>query len=200
MAVGRPRSFDPDDALGAVLRVFWERGYGAASTDALADAAGVTKPSLYAAFGDKRGQFAAAWDLYLTQSLRPPLALLGESGAAGDGVRAWLRDSVERFTDPANPPGCLVTLHSAGAGGSDETVRELATAADAEVRAALRTRLREAKAAGERPAGGPVGPVADRLAALRDGMSVAARLGRSRRDLLAAADRVVTAAFPDTRG
>ena len=199
MPPGRPRSFDPDAALDAILRVFWEVGYEAAAIDALAEAAGVTKPSLYAAFGDKRAQFAAAWGLYLNSSLRPPLALLADHEAAADGVRAWLRNSVERFTDPTDPPGCLVTLHAAGAAGPDETVRELATAADAEVRAALRARLRPLNAADGR-APRTTAPLADRLAALRDGLSVAARLGRSRRDLLAAADGIVASVFPDTGG
>ena len=185
---GRPRSFDVDAALAAVLRTFWELGYEAASTEALAAAAGVTKPSLYAAFGDKRGQFAAAWGLYLDRHLRPPLSKLESGETAAVAVRAWLRESADRFTDPANPPGCLVTLHAAGAGGADEAVRDLAVAADAEVRAALRARLTRAKAAGELPAAEPVAPLADRLAAVRDGLSVAARLGRSRRDLRAALD------------
>ncbi|MGZ6827671.1 MAG: TetR/AcrR family transcriptional regulator, partial [Mycobacteriales bacterium] len=51
---------DRRDQLVAVAeRVFVERGYGPASMDDLADAAGVTKPVLYDHFGSKDGLLAA---------------------------------------------------------------------------------------------------------------------------------------------
>jgi AcrR family transcriptional regulator len=57
---GRPRAFEPSDALDALTKVFWTHGFAAASLDALAASAGVNRPSLYAAFGDKRTMYLRA--------------------------------------------------------------------------------------------------------------------------------------------
>lgn len=57
---GRPRSFDPDAALKAATERFRVGGYSGTSLDDLAAATGLARPSLYAAFGDKRALYLQA--------------------------------------------------------------------------------------------------------------------------------------------
>ena len=64
--MGRPRSFDIDRALDRALQVFWRKGYEGTSLSDLTKAVGVNRPSLYAAFGDKKALFRKALDRYLT--------------------------------------------------------------------------------------------------------------------------------------
>lgn len=57
---GRPRGFDPEEALKAASERFRTFGYAATSLDDLAAATGLARPSLYAAFGDKKALYLAA--------------------------------------------------------------------------------------------------------------------------------------------
>ena len=65
MAMGRPREFDVDKALDLALQVFWSKGYEGASMADLTLAMGITRPSLYAAFGNKEELFRKALDRYV---------------------------------------------------------------------------------------------------------------------------------------
>ena len=57
---GRPRGFDPEVVLKAASERFRTFGYAATSLDDLAAATGLARPSLYAAFGDKKALYLAA--------------------------------------------------------------------------------------------------------------------------------------------
>ncbi|WP_328802338.1 TetR/AcrR family transcriptional regulator [Paenibacillus sp. LX16] len=63
----RPREFDEDQALEAAMRIFWEKGFEATSLSDLTSKMGIQRPSIYAAFGDKKQLFEAALRKY-TQS------------------------------------------------------------------------------------------------------------------------------------
>src|SRR5215470_9458675 len=62
--LGRPRAFDADAALDRALKVFWRKGYEGASLSELTKAMGINRPSLYAAFGDKKALFRKALERY----------------------------------------------------------------------------------------------------------------------------------------
>jgi AcrR family transcriptional regulator len=67
---GRPRSFDRETALQAAGQRFRTHGFAGTSLDELAEATGLARPSLYAAFGDKRALYLAALartETWLTQ-------------------------------------------------------------------------------------------------------------------------------------
>lgn len=54
---GRPRQFDEDKTLDQIMQVFWRHGFAATSLDQIAEATGLNRPSLYAAFGTKKDMY-----------------------------------------------------------------------------------------------------------------------------------------------
>src|SRR4029434_6972001 len=90
---GRPREFCVDHALAQALRVFWTKGYEGASLTDLTDAMGITRPSLYAAFGNKEELFRKALDLYEQEKLTYVGASL-DKPSAREVAESLLRGSV----------------------------------------------------------------------------------------------------------
>lgn len=57
-----PRAVREQQMLDVAERVFAERGFHAASVDAIAEAAGISKPMVYAYFGSKEGLYLACME------------------------------------------------------------------------------------------------------------------------------------------
>ena len=66
---GRPRAFDAKAVIGQAREVFWDKGFSAASLDALSAATKLNRPSLYGAFGDKEDLYLDALEGYRSESL-----------------------------------------------------------------------------------------------------------------------------------
>ncbi len=107
---GRPRAFDPDAALDAALLVFWERGYSNTSLDALCEAAGVNRPSLYAALGDKKAIYLKAFARYHETAIAGLDAVLAAEPDLERALLAAYRTGLELYQAGADPSrGCLAS-------------------------------------------------------------------------------------------
>ena len=112
---GRPLSFDRDVALRQAMLVFWRYGYESASVTDLTRAMGVTAPSLYTAFGDKKRLFLKAVRLYAgdPQATAESISL---APSAYEAARQLMTNAACAYTGEETPRGCL--LASATASGS----------------------------------------------------------------------------------
>lgn len=104
--VGRPRSFDKEQALDAAMHVFWTYGYEGASLTALTEAMGINRPSLYATFGDKKSLFSKILDRYTEGPISYVVNALAQPTA-----RAFAEDLLMGAADSATgadtPHSCL---------------------------------------------------------------------------------------------
>src|SRR5215467_1252825 len=102
------KQFDRLEVLDRAMRVFWERGYEAASVQNLVDATGVNRASLYATFGGKKELFLSSLARYEEVVVKPLLATLNDP----DPRRALERmfdGIVRRVSNPSFPRGCFYT-------------------------------------------------------------------------------------------
>lgn len=105
---GRPRTFDADQVLERVRRVFMEKGFSGASLDDLAAAAGLNRPSLYAAFGNKEQLYIHVLRHYGARILTALNGVLSDVGPIEQRLRRVFTGAINLYTAPPHPPGCLI--------------------------------------------------------------------------------------------
>jgi AcrR family transcriptional regulator len=175
MAMGRPREFDVEAALDLALHVFWRKGYEGASMADLTEAMGITKPSLYAAFGNKEELFRKALDRYVDGPGGYFQTALNKP-TAREVVEHVLYCSVDAVTDPANP-GCLAVQGALCCGEAAETIKQELMARRTKSETDLRTRFERAVAEGDLPAEADAGDLARYISAILQGIAVQAAGG-----------------------
>ncbi|MGR9074198.1 MAG: TetR/AcrR family transcriptional regulator [Gammaproteobacteria bacterium] len=106
--MARPIEFDRNHVLKQAIRVFWLKGYHAASIKNLTDATGLLPGSLYAAFGDKRGLFLAALDAYFDAMKHTMVAALHEDKPPDLRLALFFDRLVSESCDDPDRKGCLL--------------------------------------------------------------------------------------------
>ncbi len=179
--IGRPRAFDDEKALNRAMKVFWRKGYLGTSLSDLTGAMRINRPSLYAAFGNKKSLFRKALayyakgpSSYLSEALQEPTARAV--------VERLLRGVVDLLTDPRTPTTCL-WVHGALSCGEDPLREEFAAQRAAGLEE-LRTRFKRAVADGDLPPDSDVDTLAHYVQTVNFGLTVQASTGASRKELL----------------
>jgi AcrR family transcriptional regulator len=198
MAMGRPREFDPDKALDLALQVFWRKGYEGASMADLTETMGITRPSLYAAFGNKEELFRKALDRYVDGPGGYVQAALAKPTARAV-VEHLLYKAADAVTDPDNPPGCLAVQGALCCGDAAETIKQELMARRANGEEDLRKRFERAVAEGDLAAGSDAADLARYISAVLQGMAVQAAGGVGRQELRKIAE-IVLRTWPPTAG
>lgn len=164
------------------MLLFWRKGYDGASMSDLTAAIGVTKPSLYAAFGNKEQLFRKVLDRYdqrtagfLSDSIR---AATAREVAAG-----LLRGAAEFHASPANPPGCLMVQSALVGSVASASARRETRSRRNRLREAIQERLERVLHGEDLPCGAEPAALARYLVAVMRGMAVEAASGAGAAEL-----------------
>jgi TetR/AcrR family transcriptional regulator, copper-responsive repressor len=185
---GRPRQYDPDQALAKAARAFWKGGYAGTSLDDLAAATGMNRPSLYAAFGDKRDLYLKTLERYQRKSRAQTLELLADHPP--------LRVFLSRFYDGAldiyraggdDARGCYSISTAPAQATVDTAVRAFLHDSIRGTDAFLADLIEKARARGEVAAGADAAALAQIATATLHTIAVRSRVGASRKELKALA-------------
>ena len=174
---GRPRRFDPDQAVATAQRLFHARGYDAVSVADLSEALGIKPPSFYAAFGSKAGLYARTLGRYTAAEGVPLAEILRPGRPVAAALAEVLEESARRYAADPAAAGCLAIE---GARCNDPEAREAARALTG---AAEDTTRRFVAATPPEAAG----RLADYVVTLMTGLSTMARKGHGLDRLLATA-------------
>lgn len=195
--MGRHREFDVEKVLDAVLCVFWRKGYEGTSYVDLTEAAGVERPALYAAFGNKEALFRQALGRYQERYLAyiPEALALPTSREVAAHV---LRRAVELNTMFEDQRGCLGVNGVLAGSDNAEPVRQALIAFRAQGEAQLRERFERAQVEGDLPPSAKPAALAAFIMAVTHGIAVQAKAGFSR-DMLDMVAEQALASWPVER-
>ena len=183
---GRPREFDPDEVLDALVELFWAQGYEATSVSDIVAATGLNKSSLYNAFGSKEELFDRALTRYIEVRATMLGGVLTEGAAGLDDVLTLLDMMETELLSESGGRGCLAVNSSTELGYRPDAADTQAATGSyrAVIRAALTAAFTRAEEQGEIPSGSAQQYVATLLPWML-GISVAARGGSPRAELRA---------------
>jgi AcrR family transcriptional regulator len=180
---GRPRGFDPEEALDRAMHVFWQKGFEGASLKDLTVAMGIQPASLYKAFGNKEALFELALARYLAGPVAFMHDALNEPTAYAVAERI-LRQTAEFLTEKRSRRGCM-TIQAALTGGIEaKSVRRRLIALRVKEQDGLRRRFQRAKSEGDLPNDLDAADLARFITSLFQGMTVQAINGATREELL----------------
>ncbi len=89
--MARHRGFDDLAAVRAARDLFWEQGYESTSLAELQSVTGLSRSSMYAAYGSKRGLFERASLSYLADVVDPMLVPMEAAGAGWPEIQGFFR-------------------------------------------------------------------------------------------------------------
>jgi TetR/AcrR family transcriptional regulator, copper-responsive repressor len=185
---GRPRQYDPDHALAKAASAFWKGGYAGTSLDDLVAVTGMNRPSLYAAFGDKRDLYLKTLERYQRKSRAKTLELLADDPP--------LRVFLARFYDGAldiyraggdDARGCYSISTAPAQATVDTAVRTFLHDSIRGTDAFLADLIEKARARGEVARNANPAALAQIATATLHTIAVRSRVGASRKELKALA-------------
>ena len=183
---GRPRVFDPQEALTLGQRLFHAQDYESVGLATLTEQLGIKPPSFYRVFESKLGFFEKVLARYTAETL--PLEEILRSGRTpAEALSELLERAAQAYSADPEARGCLV-LESARGSDNAENVR-MARAVAERRRAILRDFV-----AATHPKQADV--VTDFITSTKSGLSASARQGMEEERLLAVAKAAAAALDP----
>lgn len=183
--MARPRTFDDAAVLDAAMACFWRRGLDATSVRELAQEMGLSGPSVYNAFGDKRALFIRSLERYAATTLRPRILRLEALPSARAAIEGFFDEIIDRSVGDPERRGCFLINSALDAAPHDAEIARAVAAYFAEIEAFLRGRVVAAREAGAIPDQVDVRDMGRMLLGTLIAIRVLSRTGAQKADLQA---------------
>lgn len=147
---GRPRAYNKEVALKSALEVFWKYGFTGASLDKISAATQMNRPSLFAAFGDKKSIYRKSMEQFNRDFFNDlETALFNDLSLEEDLVNFYLSALSVYQSKKTGPLGCPVICTATTEAAVDSDIQtDLANALD-QIDLALMSRFKQAIESGQ---------------------------------------------------
>ena len=192
---GRPRGYDPQSALDRAQEAFWDTGYTGTTLDDLSALTGMNRPSLYAAFGDKRVMYLRTLERYREMGRTLMKEELTAPRPLDEALRGVFARAISIYlSGRRGARGCYLIGTAATESVRDAKIRATLAFGLHELDDLLEERLRRARASGELKSQLEPGALARVICGVMNSLALRARAGESEdclRDTAEAAVRLV---------
>lgn len=120
---GRPRKFDADTALEGAMMLFWEKGFSAASLDELGEAMGMSRPSIYNAFGNKESIYQRSLANFCGRLDEGIRLCLQEQADLRLGLQRFFSEALDIYCATTPSMGCLMICTAPAEALNDEKIK-----------------------------------------------------------------------------
>ena len=185
--MARPTEFDRDIALSAAMQLFWRQGYTATSLSQLLEVMDISRSSFYAAFTDKRSLYLEALTLFSDRTR----AILLDPAIADpvERIRQFFMRTISGVPQRRSQRGCMMVNTVLELADVDDGLSDEAAACLDRIQGDFERLLADAEdvdASLSAASGGRF------LMLVNEGLRVAARKKRPRRELEAMVDDAFT--------
>jgi AcrR family transcriptional regulator len=190
--MARPRDFEEAVVLDRAMEVFWRHGYEGASMAELTKAMALNSPSIYAAFGSKRGLFDAVLNRYRERRTAHREYVLA-GATAREVARRTLFGAIEWLVAPNEPLGCLLIQAGMSAGVNNDDIPRTILNQRSRTKDLLTERLKRAQEDGDLPESSDPAALTRYLLMVFNGLALQAAEGVSKAALTESAELAMMA-------
>jgi AcrR family transcriptional regulator len=171
---------------------FWRQGYSGTSLDVLSDATDMNRPSMYAAFGDKRSLYLQTLDRYIAASDASIARSLKGEHSLAEELQRFYENAISSYLEQGEAPrGCYLISTATTEAAQDPEVGEKMLSGLQGFERAIESRLSHAKTAGELDASADPAALALIASSVLHSIAIRARTGESRAALKAIAETAI---------
>jgi TetR/AcrR family transcriptional repressor of nem operon len=193
MSMGRPAEFDRDRVLDAAMHLFWQKGYEATSLTDLLRTMGLSKSSLYQAFGSKHELFESCITRYKNMLVADMQTALDNAGSARRFIEQVFYAVAAETKNSETRRGCLVMNTASEFSQRDPTVARRITASTRAFSKVFATAVKQAQGNGEIPTDRDPNVLASYLVSSMTGLRTMVKAGASARKVTDIARVILTA-------
>jgi TetR/AcrR family transcriptional repressor of nem operon len=162
------------------MEVFWSKGYEATSLDDLCEVTGLSRSSLYAAFGSKRSLLLRSVDRYVEQRNPRIAEILARPLPVRDAFAALARQFIDQIVAGPGRRGCFLGNCAAELPRGDRAALARVRRGLEATEATFRHALAHAEARGELPPGADLDALARFLTAGFQGLRLIGKVNPDR--------------------
>jgi len=123
--MGRKKNFIEEEILDKAIVLFQQKGYNATSPEELVKYLGISRSSLYATFGDKRGLLIKSLQYYVKLTADSVNKVTENNNDPIRGIEEIFNIAIEGCYHPGMPNGCFLVNSIIEFGSEDTQALEL---------------------------------------------------------------------------